>query len=126
MESLSHLIDSNTLLIVGGDLNFRVEGRKDQLTTLLQTYEPKLYDLTGPEATCKFTTNSSGIRSFDTSRTPSRCDRMLANNPLTVTSKSIVLDPELDHNGILVDVEYSRGGRRITKSKRCKKTRRTR
>lgn len=126
LESLSHHIDENTLLIVGGDLNFRVQG-KDQLTTLLETYEPRLYDLTGPEPTCKFTKKCSvGKRCFDTHRTPSRCDRMLSNKPLVVTSKSIILDPELDHNGILVKFTYpSTGGRRTrTRSKgRSRKTR---
>lgn len=126
MDSLSHLMDDKTLLIVGGDLNFRMEGKKDQLTTLLHTYKPCLHDLTGPEATCKFTMNSSGIRSFDTSRTPSRCDRILANKSIAVTSKSIVLDPELDHNGVFVEFEYSKGGTRLTKSKRMKKYRTTR
>lgn len=131
LESLSHHIDENTLLIVGGDLNFRVQG-KDQLTTLLETYtlqDKPLYDLTGPEPTCKFTKKCSvGKRCFDTHRTPSRCDRMLSNKPLVVTSKSIILDPELDHNGIHVTFTYpSTGGRRTrtrTKSKgRSRKTR---
>lgn len=133
LESLSHHIDDSTLVIIGGDLNFRVVG-KDQLTTLLETYTLKdtpLYDLTGSEPTCKFTTKcSSNVRCFDTKRTPSRCDRMLANKPLDVRSKTIVLDPTLDHNGIFVEFEYQRGGRRTrtrtrskAKSKRFRKTR---
>lgn len=130
LESLSHHIDDTTLLIVGGDLNFRVVG-KDQLTTLLETYTLKdkpLYDLTGSEPTCKFTTKcSSNVRCFDTKRTPSRCDRMLANKPLDVRYKSIVLDRELDHNGIFVEFEYQRGGRRTrTRSKAKGKSRKTR
>ena len=132
LESLSHHIDDTTLLIVGGDLNFRVVG-KDQLTTLLERYtlqDKPLYDLTGPEPTCKFTTKcvSDKIRCFDTKRTPSRCDRMLSNKPLDVRSKSILLDRELDHNGIFVEFEYQRGGRRTrcktnAKAKKSRKTR---
>jgi endonuclease/exonuclease/phosphatase family metal-dependent hydrolase len=130
LDSLSHHIDDSTLLIVGGDLNFRVQG-KDQLTTLLETYtlqDKPLYDLTGPEPTCKFTTKclSNKIRCFDTKRTPSRCDRMLANKPLAVTSKTIILDPTLDHNGVFVKFTYPVTGGRRTRTRSKGKSRKTR
>jgi hypothetical protein len=129
LESLSHYIDNDTLLIVGGDLNFRVEG-KDQLTTLLETYTlqgTQLYDLTGPEPTCKFTTKCSNkIRCFDTHRTPSRCDRMLSNKPLVVTSKTIVLDNTLDHNGVFVNFTYPVTGGRRTRTRSKGRSRKTR
>jgi hypothetical protein len=121
----------DSLLIVGGDLNFRMQMQmhvQDQLTAFLaENPQLNLRELSNTGPTCKFTTNCRGQRRcYDRTRTPSACDRVLANKPVQAKSKSVILDPSLDHDGVIVSFSYPvRGGRRTRRRVRTFRSFRT-
>jgi hypothetical protein len=136
---------TNLKIFIGGDLNFRVIDGQDQLTTLLESN--KLQDATAIPifelsnnlgTTCKYLNTCDFERTdkpecLDTKRSPSRCDRILTNLPLsnlTITNQhNFVVSDILDHNAIIISVELNeltvaktvaanKGGKRYKKTRR--------
>jgi len=127
LMDVRHLVDKNTTIFIGGDLNFRMDADgTDQLDTLLLGGELPygLREVVGPQktATCKYTRRSracrtrrlprNGVREFlkqvqaecgDKGRVPSRCDRFLAGGTGLLSVHLVgteVFLPDSDHNGI--------------------------
>jgi len=122
-------VDIKTLKVfIGGDLNFRVIHKTNQLTNFLKSEIFPFFELSrNLGSTCKYLTTCSvdrtdNIECLDPSRSPSRCDRFLTNIPLSnlniLSESNIVFNPGLDHNGIAISIELSllfRSGRQGSK-----------
>jgi exonuclease III len=146
LRMLSDKVDRDTQVIVGGDLNFRMEDNEDQLTRLLNNAtrnnrnaipiplkELAFPDGQEPSFTCKFKEGSDkdcrltpvsehkNLKCADESRAPSRCDRFLVTgNPrVTLYDTGVLLDAS-DHNAIFASIEIgarSGGGKRVTRKR---------
>lgn len=110
INEVSKYIDNDTMLLIGGDLNFRMNrSGVNQLSTLLNSSDIRLEELIIPEIdkktfTCKFNSNSDrncrlspinreNANNFEklsynvqnrcgnSKRIPSRCDRFLIKSP---------------------------------------------
>ena len=132
LEILKDKVDANTYVIVGGDLNFRINANgDDQLSKLLDENTPQLPiplrelpfpNGQDPSFTCKFkeVKSSKNINCrlqeisdehkqecLDESRRASRCDRFLINKSKDIyvqQYKAAVLLGESDHNGIYASI----------------------
>jgi hypothetical protein len=124
LRGLAYLVDRQTTVFVGGDLNFRMDADgTDQLTRILATggLPYGLQDLDANYLTCKFTkpnrpcrTRRSGRPSAAylanvqkncgaNDRVPSRCDRFLIGSTWSIKihfQDTEVFLPASDHNGI--------------------------
>jgi exonuclease III len=134
LRMLSNKVDENTSVVVGGDLNFRIDHNRDQLTNLLRnatrnnrnTIPIPLKELAFPEGqeptfTCKFKEysdeacrlthisnlpNNKKLNCADEHRTLSRCDRFLVTgNPTVFLYDSSVLLDNSDHNAIFASFD---------------------
>ena len=151
LKKMKELIDDNTYVIIGGDLNFRMSKEGvDQLDQLLNggslpipLKEMPYPEGKGPTFTCKFkesktynncrtTRINNGLKNtncFDLKRIPSRCDRFLIggkNGIKVIEQDSGVFLPKSDHNAIFASIELgvsSGGGRRVTRKRRSKSRR---
>jgi hypothetical protein len=130
---LAPLVDKDTTIIIGGDLNFRMDSNgTDQLNTILSSGLPyHLREMISGDKrlTCKFTTTTrgcrtrrmptKGLRNFlatiqtecgAAGRIPSRCDRFLIGGlkkPHVLFQGVEVFLPESDHNGIYTCFDLS-------------------
>lgn len=148
LDLLSSKVDGNTHVIVGGDLNFRMNSKgEDQLDELLQGegLPIPLKELPFPEGdkaafTCKFKeakdfrndscrltelSNKSEVElpCADEKRNPSRCDRFLIHKHRTIRVdmyKTAVLLPDSDHNAIYTSfrIGEQEGGTRRKRGRR--------
>ena len=126
LRGLAYLVDRNTTVFVGGDLNFRMDANgTDQLTQILanERLPYGLQDLDANYLTCKFTKPNRPCRTRRArrpsaaylanvhkncganDRVPSRCDRFLIGSPWSYKihfQNTGVFLPESDHNGIYI------------------------
>jgi exonuclease III len=149
LKKMKELIDNNTYVIIGGDLNFRMSKEGvDQLDEILKEgslpiplKEMPYPDGKAPIFTCKFkeakannncrTTriNNTPGNCFDKKRIPSRCDRFLIGDKAgmkVLQQDTAVFLPKSDHNAIFASIELgasSGGGRRVTRKRRSKSRR---
>jgi len=122
-KQIENKVNIHTLKIfIGGDLNFRVIDHNDQLSNFLKEDREFSEEVTFPffelstnlGSTCKYLTTCDSNRTdkqecLDAKRSPSRCDRMLTNVPLSnlrvLNENNFVINPLLDHNAIIISVE---------------------
>jgi len=148
LKKMKELIDDNTYVIIGGDLNFRMSKEGvDQLDELLKgdslpipLKQMPYPEGKGPTFTCKFkeskrynncraTRINNGLKNtncFNLKRIPSRCDRFLIGDKhgiKVIEQDSDVFLPKSDHNAIFASIELGAsngGGRRVTRKRRSK------
>jgi len=124
LKEIKDTLDIKYLKIfIGGDLNFRVIDGIDQLSLFLEE-DAELSEKTFPfielsnnlGSTCKYLPTCDIDRTdkeecLDSKRSPSRCDRILTNVPLSnlkiLKENNFVMNPLLDHNAIILSVYVS-------------------
>jgi hypothetical protein len=153
LDLLSSKVDGQTHVIVGGDLNFRMNSKgEDQLDELLKDADLPipLKELPFPEGdkaafTCKFKEaknyrndlcrltelsddSEATLPCADEKRNPSRCDRFLIHKHRTIRVdmyKTAVLLPHSDHNAIYTSfrIGEQEGGTRRRRGRRLTRRR---
>ena len=156
LKQIENILDLKYLKIfIGGDLNFRVIDGIDQLSSFIkedmELLEKRIFpfnELTNNlGSTCKYLQTcdidrTDKVECLDYKRSPSRCDRILTNVPLSnlkvLSQNNFVINPLFDHNAIILSVEVSelyrigrdrsknnegvnKGGRRYKKTRKYRK-----